>query len=98
SVGLAEVRVVKEVENFGAELHARLLRETRVLDDGEVRVVEAWADDDVASKAPEVGRGQARVDEDRGVEPAVGGVRVCNRPGHVWTERVRHAVEGRDAG
>src|SRR5205085_10542986 len=46
ATGLAEVRVVEEVEELGAELHAHGLGQVRVLDDREVRVVEARADDD----------------------------------------------------
>src|SRR4051812_29312410 len=54
AAGLPEVGVVEDVEELRAELHAHVLGEVRVLDDREVHVVEARADDDVAAETPVV--------------------------------------------
>src|SRR5262249_27580948 len=51
--GLPKVRVIKEVEQFGAELHACPFAKYCVLDYRQVRVIEGRSDDHIASQTAE---------------------------------------------
>src|SRR5947208_1303782 len=50
--GLGEIRVVEEIEELGAELDGQSFPDLHVLDQGEIKVVEAGANDPVAAETP----------------------------------------------
>jgi hypothetical protein len=56
-VGIAEVRLVEDVEELGAELEVHALGEFGVFDDGEIGVQESRAGNGVASEIAEVASG-----------------------------------------
>lgn len=53
-IGISEVRMVENVEYFGAELRVEPLRDLGVFDQGEVRVHEGWAYNRVPAEITEV--------------------------------------------
>src|SRR5262245_19498066 len=77
---MSEVRVVEQVEYFGAKFNKLVLRKHRSLNDREVNVIESRTNHDVAT---EITKASYRNDKWSNVEPAIG--RSQNRD---WTSGI----------
>src|SRR6185369_12137203 len=89
SSGLAEAGMIEDIKHFRAHLQAHRLVELDVLEQGEIHVTKAGADNHIASEIAEA-RDRSK---GGGIEPAIHTTENYNRPRDIWPHRVCHSID-----